>query len=79
MLDLEIWVVLLLGFLTTNNAKYQRAPVSEMFFGAISECPHVNIEEVHDGSIPTVPQILEPQESNGVTLTVPVPAMASQR
>lgn len=78
-LDLEIWLLLRLGFLTTRDAKCQRAPVSEMFFDAISECPHVNIEEVNDGSIPTVPQILEPQESNGVTLTVPVPVMATQR
>lgn len=50
-----------------------------MFFDAISECPHVNIEEFDDGFVPTVPQIVEPQESNGVTLTVPVPVMATQR
>ncbi|XP_046721282.1 cyclic nucleotide-gated cation channel beta-1 isoform X2 [Silurus meridionalis] len=42
------------------------------------ECPHVNVEEVEDASIPTVPQIVEPQESNAVTLTVPVPVMAIQ-
>lgn len=53
-------------------------PVSEMFSDAISECPHVNVEEVDDRSIPTVPQIVEPEESNGVTLTVPVPLMAIQ-
>lgn len=51
----------------------------EMFFDAISECPHVNVEEVDDGSIPTAPQIVEPSESNGVTLTVPVPVIAIQR
>ncbi|XP_066541218.1 cyclic nucleotide-gated channel beta-3 [Hoplias malabaricus] len=35
------------------------------------ERPHVNIEEI-DGGAPTVPQILEPQISNGSILTVPV-------
>ncbi|XP_058243389.1 cyclic nucleotide-gated cation channel beta-3 isoform X1 [Hemibagrus wyckioides] len=42
------------------------------------ECPHLNVEEVDDGSVPTVPQIVEPQESNGVTLTIPIPVMATQ-
>ncbi|KAK2848287.1 hypothetical protein Q7C36_009969 [Tachysurus vachellii] len=42
------------------------------------ECPHLNVEEVDDGSIPTVPQIVEPQESNGGTLTIPIPVMANQ-
>lgn len=50
-----------------------------LFSDAISECPHVSVEEVDDGSIPTVPQIVEPPESNGVTLTVPVPVIAIQR
>lgn len=62
-----------------RDAKCQRAPVSEMLFDAISECPHLNVEEVDDGAVPTVPQIVEPQESNGVTLTIPIPVMATQR
>ncbi|XP_053534209.1 cyclic nucleotide-gated cation channel beta-1 [Ictalurus punctatus] len=51
----------------------------EAFQEECGECPHVSVEEVDDGSIPIVPQIVEPQESNGVSLTVPVPVMATQR
>ncbi|KAM9480708.1 uncharacterized protein cngb1a [Clarias gariepinus] len=43
------------------------------------ECPHVNVEEVEDGSISTVPQIVEPQELNSVTLTVPITVLATHR
>lgn len=50
-----------------------------MYFDAISECPHLDVEEVDAGPIPTVPQIIEPQESDDVTLTIPVPVLATQR
>ncbi|TST73090.1 Cyclic nucleotide-gated cation channel beta-1 [Bagarius yarrelli] len=50
-----------------------------LYFYAILECPHLNIEEVGDGSVSTVPRIVEPKESNGVSLTIPLPEIATQR
>lgn len=62
-----------------SDTKCHKALLSEIFFDAISECPHVNVEEVEDGSISTVPQIVEPQELNSVTLTVPITVLATHR
>ncbi|XP_017563507.1 cyclic nucleotide-gated cation channel beta-3 isoform X3 [Pygocentrus nattereri] len=42
------------------------------------EFPHVNIEEVDGGGASAVPQIVEPQESDGSNLTVPVTELSKR-